>query len=884
MMKNKKKMILLDGQGMIYRSFYALPPLTTSGGRVINAVYGFTTMLIKLLEQEKPDYIMVALDMPVPTFRHKKYKEYKAHRKKMPGELIEQIPLIKQVIKKYNICICEKEGYEADDIIGTIAKKADSNNYEILIVTGDRDAFQLISSNIKVMMMVKGITETKIMNADDILIKYGITPDKMIDIMALKGDASDNIPGVPGIGEKTAVSLIKEFGSLDDILKNIDQIPNKSIMKKIKENISLITLSKELATIDLNVPMEYDFEAFKTRLPDYEELWKIFKELEFGNLLKKIEPSISREERKIEYQIIDSQKKFDKLLKVLNSSEKFAYYFLKPSEKMLLAEVLGLAISLENNENYYIPLCPINLIDTINCLSLKNVISKIAPLFEERKVIKIGYDIKKDHIIFKKNGIQLAGNNHDIMIAAYLLNPSSGKYKIEDILWEYLKYSQRNDVEDYIKKIEYACEIAQSIYRLKNILEEKLENKKMFSLFREIEMPLVQILANMEIHGVKIDSHILGQMDEKLKFRLEKLQKVIYHLADAEFNINSPKQLSVILFEKLKLPIIKKTKTGYSTNSDVLNALAPKHKIISSILEFRELEKLKNTYISKLPLLIDPKTNRIHTFFHQTIAATGRLSSSEPNLQNIPIRTEIGREIRKAFVAEKNNLLLSADYSQVELRILAHLSKDERLVKAFSNNEDIHAHTASAIFGIDQDLVNYKMRRMAKIINFGIIYGMSAYGLARNLAINRIEAEKFIIQYFYVYRGVKEYIEAKKEEARKKGYVLTLLNRRRYIPEINHKNKNIREFNERIAINTPIQGTAADLIKIAMISIDKEFNKRQFQSKMILQIHDELIFEMDKNELKEAQYIVKEIMENSLKLSVPLKTNLKTGKNWAELN
>lgn len=883
-MKNRKKFILIDGQGLIYRSFYALPQLTTSNGRIINAIYGFTMMLAKLLEQEKPDYIMIALDMPAPTFRHIKYKEYKAHRKKMPKELIEQIPLIKQVIRNYNISICEKEGYEADDIIGTVAKDAESKYLDTLIITGDRDAYQLISSNTRVMMTIKGITETKLINVEDIKDKYGIAPEKFIDVLALKGDASDNIPGAPGIGEKTAISLIKEFGSVNSILADPDQISKKSLRDIIKNNKELITMSKELATINRDVPLKIDFNLLKIKIPNYDELWNIFNELEFGNLLKKINPFISREKNKIKYRIIDNKNKLNELMNVYRRENHFSYYLLKSSEKMMLSNILGLAVSFENDENYYIPLYPISLIETNNYLPSETVFNQLAPFFEDKNVVKIGYNTKNDYLLLKKHKIKMKGNNHDIMVSAYLLNPSKNNYALEDISWEYLKCLKKDDKEDQVKEIENACENARNIYKLKKILEEKLTEKKMLSLFEEIEMPLVKILGNMEIRGFKIDTNVLGQMAEKFNARLKELKQVIYHLADTEFNINSPKQLSVVLFEKLKLPVIKKTKTGYSTNVDVLNTLAPKHEIIANILEYRELEKLKNTYIDKLPLLVNEKTNRIHTSFNQTITATGRLSSSEPNLQNIPIRTEIGREIRKAFIAEKEFTLLSADYSQIELRILAHLSGDKRLIKAFEKNEDIHSNTASAVFGIEQNLVSNKMRRMAKIINFGIIYGMSGYGLARNLGIDRIEAERFIMQYFAMYYGVKEYIESKKEEARKNGYVLTLLNRRRYVPEINSKNKNIREFNERVAVNAPIQGTAADLIKVAMISIEQEFKKKQFKSRMLLQIHDELIFEIDKKELTETQPIIKDFMENSLKLSVPLKVNLKTGNNWAELN
>jgi len=883
-MKNKDKILLIDGQGMIYRSFYALPPLKNSHGMMVNAVYGFTMMLIKLLEQEKPEFITIALDLPAPTFRHIKYKAYKANRKKMPKELVDQIPIIKKVIRNYDISICEKEGYEADDIIGTLSKDAESKGLETLIVTGDRDAFQLITGKTKVMMLIKGITETKLVKREDIEEKYCVAPENMVDILALKGDASDNIPGVPGIGEKTAISLIKKYGSIHNILENPDMITNTSLREKIKEHKELIIMSKELATIDRNVPFVYDLKSFKAKVPNYDGLWTIFKEYELGNLLKRIKPYITRKKNTISYQMIDTEDKLNDLIKMIKEQHAFSYYLLKSPNNNINVKPLGIAMSFKNEVNVYIPFFPISLLEANHCLSSEKVFRYLGPFFKNKKISKAGFNIKDDYILLKKYEIEMNQNIHDIMISAYLLHPSKGKYSLEDIVWEFLNFTKEESKKNNNEKMKEACENARNIFKLKKILEDRLTENKMLHLFKEVEMPLVGILGDMEILGFKVDEYVLKKMSQNLNKQLKELKNTIWFQAGTEFNINSPKQLSLILFEKLKLPIIKKTKTGYSTNSDVLNALTSEHEIISHVIKYRELEKLKNTYVDKLPLLIDKNTHRIHTSFHQTITATGRLSSSEPNLQNIPIRTEIGRSIRKAFISEKDFLLLSADYSQIELRILAHLSEDKRLMAAFRENEDIHAHTASSIFGIDRKLVSREMRRMAKIINFGIIYGMSSYGLARNLGISRLEAEKFILQYFTVYQGVKEYIELKKEEAREKGYVLTLLNRRRYVPEINSSNRNIREFNERIAINAPIQGTAADLIKIAMISIAHAFKKNNFQSKMLLQVHDELIFEIEKKELIKTKEMIKKIMESSLKLSLPLKINIKTGENWADIN
>ena len=887
-MDNRKKFILVDGQGLLYRAFYALPQLTTTYGQVVNAAYGFTMILIRLLEEEKPEYMVITFDTPVPTFRHKEFKEYKAHRKKMPDELISQIPLIREIIDNYNIATCSKEGYEADDVIGTLAKEAEKRNCDTIIVTGDKDAFQLISPHTKIMTTIKGVTEVKIYDEEGIRKKYGVDPRKIVDILALKGDSSDNIPGVPGIGEKTAVALIKEFGSVENILSNTDNISKKSLREKIKKYKDQIKISKMLATIIREVPIKYDFDSFKVKQPNYEELWKIFKKLEFKNLLKKTAPKINHEKTKLKFDLIDTEEKLEGLTNKIIERKYLSFYLVTSSDNAISSNILGIALSLKDNENYYIPLFALNLIENPHRLSLELVLSKLGPYFENQGIIKICHNLKFNFIVLWRHKVEIKGNNFDTMIAAYLLNPSSENYNLRNIFWEYLKYLKNNEnmegKKDAIMSIEDACEKAQNILKLKDVLEEKMEDKKLISLFRKLEIPLVKILANMEINGIKVNIDFLKEMSQQVNTRLGELKKTIYNLSGTEFNINSPKQLSVILFERLKLPVIKKTKTGYSTNADVLNTLAPQHKVVSFILEYRELEKLKNTYIDKLPFLVNTKTNRIHTSFHQTVTSTGRLSSSEPNLQNIPVRTEMGREIRKAFIAEEGFILLSADYSQVELRILAHLSQDESLLNAFKNDEDIHAHTASGIFGIDQNIISEQMRRMAKVINFGIIYGMSSYGLARNLGVGREEAEKYINNYFFRYQGVKKYIEREKEEARKKGYVVTLLNRRRYLEGINSKDKNIREFNERIAINAPIQGSAADLIKLAMIKIDESFKKERFKSRLLLQIHDELIFEIYQTELEKAKSIIKEIMEHSLELSVPIKVNLKTGNNWAELN
>lgn len=882
-----KKFIIIDGQGLLYRTFYALPRLTTSYGQIINAVYGFTIILVKLIEEEKPDYIMVAFDTSKPTFRHKEFEDYKIHRKKMPDELMTQIPLVEEIIRNYNISICSKEGYEADDIIGTMVKKAEKRNYNTLIVTGDKDIFQLISPFTKVMTTIKGITEVKVYDKESIRDKYGVKPDKIVDIIALKGDSSDNIPGVPGIGEKTAINLIKKYGNINNLFDDIDKISKKSLREQLIKYKEQVLMSKKLATIITNVPIDYNFDDFKVKSPNYGKLLKIFNKLEFKNLAKKISPQINQENKKIKYNLVETKEKLNELINIIKKEKYFSFYLVTSSDNNVSSQILGIAISFKNNETFYIPFSPLNLMERLKYLSSDAVLRQLGLFFKDEKIIKIGHDLKPSFIVLNRYQVELKGNNFDTMIAAYLLNPSKEEYNLDSLFWEYLGYlknKEKRNNENSSEYIENACDNAKNILKLKEVLEEKLKEKELISLFKEIEMPLVKILAEMEINGIKVDVDFLKKMSKQVDSRLIELEENIYNLSGTKFNINSPKQLSKILFEKLKLPVIKKTKTGYSTNSFVLNTLAPQHKVVSFILEYRELCKLKNTYIEKLPLLVNNHTNRIHTSFHQTITSTGRLSSSEPNLQNIPIRTEIGRKIRRAFIPEEDFVLLSADYSQIELRILAHLSQDESLITAFRNDEDIHIHTAADIFDLDQDLINEQMRRMAKTINFGIIYGMSSYGLARSLEIGREEAEKYIHNYFQRYQGVKRYIEKEKEDARKKGYVVTLLNRRRYLDGINSPDRSIREFNERIAINTPIQGSAADLIKLAMIKINRLLKNKGLKTKLLLQIHDELVFEVYKTEVEEVKYFVKDIMEHSFEFSVPLKVNLKTGYNWAELN
>lgn len=881
---SKKKLFLIDGNSFCYRAHYAIRPLSNSKGQPTNAVYGFVTMLNKIIKDNKPDMLAIAFDLKGPTFRHKKYEEYKIHRKPMPDELVGQMPYIKKLVAAYNIPLYEMEGYEADDVIATVAKKAEANDIETFIVTGDKDALQLVNSHIKVMSTHK---EGLIYDAHKVKEMYGVGPDKMTDIMALMGDATDNIPGVQGIGEKTAVELIVEFGSLDNLLKNIDKVKSESRKKMLKENEKIAVLSKELAVLDENVPVKVDFKTMELNEPDGPRLLELFKELEFKSFVKEFTPKGKLEST---YHLIDSEKKFSKLVDELKALKEFAFDFETTSEDPMLASPVGVSFSWKIGEAHYVPVNKYLDIDT--------VLEALKPVFEDEAIKKIGQNIKYEYIVLANYGIKLAGEFFDTMVASYLLNPSKLNHNLEDISIEYLNHKMTTPIEELLGKGKkaitmdqvdvdkvsaYCCEDSDVTLRLEKILDKDLSAKGLDELFYKVEMPLVEVLSRMEINGVSVDTEYLSELSAEMEKRLEKLTKKIYEIAGEEFNINSPKQLSLILFEKLKLPVVKRTKTGISTDEEVLTKLASSHKLPHTLLEYRELSKLKSTYIDSLPNLINPKTGRIHTSFNQTVTATGRLSSSGPNLQNIPIKTEEGRKIRKAFVpSAKGSVLLSADYSQIELRILAHLSGDKHLIKAFKDGLDIHAFTASLVFGVKEEDVTSEMRGMAKTVNFGIIYGMSPYGLSQSLNIEVNKAKDFIDSYFERYPDVKQYLESLIAEARQNGFVITILGRRRYIPEISSPDMRLRQFAERTAINTPIQGSAADIIKVAMIAISEKLDKNQLATKMIMQVHDELVFDVPKDECDEACAIVKDGMENIIKLKVPVEAHVEVGKNWLE--
>jgi len=880
----QRKLFLIDGNSFSYRAFYAIRELSTSKGRPTNAVYGVVSMMNRILKEENPDLMAVVFDLKGPTVRHEKYEEYKAHRKPMPDDLVSQMPVIKEVLKGYRIPVLELQGYEADDILATIAVKAAEKGIKTFIVTGDKDAMQLVNDDIK----VYNANQKEIVIYDDEMVKakFGVAPSQMTDLLALMGDASDNIGGVPGIGEKGARDLIQEFGDIDNLFKNIDRVKSQAKQKILREHKDKAELSKELVTLDRHVPIEFSLEDFARHEPDADKLLVLFKELEFNRLMKEF---VSKGGLGGEYTLIDTQAKFEKLLRALKESKEWALDFETTHEDPMIAEPVGVSFSYEDNKASYVPF---NLMPELDA---KAALGMLKPLLEDPEIKKVGQNIKYEYIILKNAGIELKGISFDTMVASYIINPSKLNHNLSDMALEHLNH-RMTEIEELIGKgkaaitmdkvdvnkvMRYCCEDSDVTLRLKKLYEKELKDKELASLFYDIEMPLCGILASMEMAGVKIDTKYLGALSIEMEAKLDKNRHKIFELAGEEFNVNSPKQLQVILFEKMKMPVIKRGKTGPSTDEEVLTNLAEKFELPRELLLYREISKLKSTYVDNLPEMINPRTGRIHTSFNQTVTQTGRLSSSDPNLQNIPIKTEEGRKLRKAFVPDASgSVLLSADYSQIELRVLAHLSGDENLIEAFSKGHDIHKFTASLIWGVPAKEVTDDMRARAKTVNFGIIYGMGHFRLAKDLGMSIDEAKAFIANYFSRYSGIKAYFDGQLAEARERKYVTTLMQRRRYIPEILSENMRIRSFAERTAINAPIQGSAADIIKVAMINIHGKL--RGLKTKMIIQVHDELVFDVPEKELKDVTVIVKQGMEEAVKLKVPLKVKLEAGKNWLE--
>ena len=873
-------LIIIDGNSIINRAFYALPDMSNSDGLKTNAIFGFVRMMFKIIEDYQPTHMSVAFDKKAPTFRHKQYADYKAGRKKMPDELGQQLEPLKELLDKFNINRLELAGYEADDIIGTVAKLGEENNFKVYIVTGDKDAIQLASHKTTTLITKKGVGEVEEYNYDSVVERYEMTPTQFIDLKGLMGDKSDNIPGVPGIGEKTGIKLLKQYSTIENLIEHTDELKG-SIKKKIEENKELALMSKELATIITNVPLDIKLEDLEYGDYNKDDVIEKFKEFGFTSLISKLlemdggETSI-KEEVNLKVQHLDNVEDF---IEKAKENKKVIIDVIGREGNILDKKVINVFLSLDGEEIYYIN---------------EDELSKIESLLSDSEIKKHGYDLKEDYILLKPYEIELNAMDFDITIAEYLIDSkSSTSYECSAIAMKYLtrKIKSKEDLLgkgakakkfdeiDFDELSAYTADIINTIACVYPKMEEKLKETEMDGLFYHVEMPLVEVLGSMEYI---VDKDQLNELKEKFTTIINELENEIFELAGEPFNINSPKQLGVILFEKLGLPVIKKTKTGYSTNAEVLEKLRDKHEIIDKITDYRQIVKLNSTYVEGLLKIINPKTGRIHSSFNQTITTTGRISSTEPNMQNIPVKTEMGRDIRKVFVADDNCKLVDADYSQVELRVLAHMSGDENMIDAFKHGEDIHSKTASQIFDVDIKDVTSKQRIEAKAINFGIIYGKTDFGLSQDLNIPVPTAKAYIESYFSKYPKIKEFMDNAVETATETGYATTILNRRRYIPEIKASNFIVRNQGKRFAMNAPIQGSAADIIKVAMVNVYNKLKENEMKSKLILQVHDELIVEAVDEELELAEKIVREEMENAQSMDVKLDVDLNTGNSWYE--
>ena len=923
------KLFLLDAYALIYRAYYALikSPRINSKGFNTSAILGFVNTLEDVLKKESPTHIGVAFDPSGPTFRHEAYKEYKAQREETPEAIRLSVPIIKDIIRAYKIPILEVPGYEADDVIGTLATEAGKRGITTYMMTPDKDYGQLVSENVFMYRPKYGDKEFDIMGIEEVKAKFNIeSTSQVIDMLGLMGDSSDNIPGCPGVGEKTAQKLISEFGSIENLLEHTDQLKG-AIKTKVESNVEKIKFSKFLATIKTDVPIELDMDSLKRETPDEEKLRSIFEELEFRTLLERVFKSDKKpaakpapekqalqgdlfgffaddntEEQKnsslkrledtdYDYQLIDTEDKINDFLRIILTKEIISLDTETTGTDAMSAELVGMSFSYKENQAFYVPVPQ-------DREEAQKIVDKFKPVFENEKSIKVGQNIKYDMIVLANYGVSIKGQMFDTMIAHYVLQPEL-HHGMDYLAEVYLKYdtikieeligakgkNQRNmrdlSPTDIYK---YACEDADVTLKLKNILEKELETNGVKELFEEIEMPLVPVLAYIERNGVRIDTEALKETSRHFTIRMREIEEEIYKLAGMEFNVSSPKQVGEVLFDRLKiLEKAKKTKTGqYVTSEEVLESLKGKHQIVEKILDYRGLKKLLSTYVDALPELINPKTGRIHTSFNQTVTATGRLSSSNPNLQNIPVRDDDGKEIRKAFIPDDGCEFFSADYSQIELRIMAHLSEDDNMIEAFREEQDIHAATAAKIYKINMDEVTREQRSKAKTANFGIIYGISVFGLAERLNVDRKEAKELIDGYFENYPKVKAYMDESIRSARDKGYIETIFKRKRYLPDINSRNAVVRGYAERNAINAPIQGSAADIIKVAMIRIYKRFMDESIKSKMILQVHDELNFSVLREEKEKVQQIVISEMEAAYKMKVPLLADCGWGQNWLE--
>ncbi len=886
-----KTIYLIDGTAYIHRAYHAIRNLTNSRGLPTNAVFGFTRMLIKLMEDRNPQYMVILFDAKGPTFRHEVFAEYKANRPPMPDDMALQIPYIKEITSAFNLPQVEMQGFEADDLIGTLAQKAEKAGFEVVMVTGDKDFMQLVTKHISIWDPMK----EKIINPDTIKTGMGVDPGQLIDVMGLSGDTADNIPGVPGIGPKTALKLIKTFKTLTNLYHQVDTITQKKQHENLVKFRQQAFLSQKLVTIDTQAPIDFEPEQCKLKKPDTAALAKLFKKLEFRQL-QKAYPEKSDLSRK-NYRAIMDENALTELIVRLQVAEKFSLDTETTSKNPMMADLVGLSFAITPHEAFYIP-CGHDYPGVVAQLDRKWVLDQLKPVLENPDLKKIGQNIKYDWIVLLRHGIDLKGVAFDTMLASYLLNPSKRAHGLDQIALDFLDHTTisykdvtgkdntgglfaRVPIE---KATPYACEDADITLMAGNVLTRELDNVNLTDLFKEVEMPLVPVLVGMEMAGVSVDRKRLQDLSKSFEMQMERLEKEIYVIAGEPFNINSSQQLGHILFDTLGLPVQKKTKkkTGYSTDVNVLTTLAQKHELPALILRYRTLAKLKSTYTDALIGLIHPDTGRIHTSYNQTVTATGRLSSSDPNLQNIPIRTDEGREIRSAFIPRRGWSFVAADYSQIELRILAHCSDDQILIKAFKEDEDIHTRTAAEVFQVFPSFIDQALRQQAKAINFGIIYGQSAFGLSNQLGISRKMAQTYINNYFARYSGVRQFIDNTIEQARQTQKTSTLLGRIRLLPDIASTNATTRKFAERTAINTPIQGTAADLIKLAMIKAAAALDEKNLKSVMLLSVHDEIVFEVPPDELETVKTLAKEVMEGIWDLKVPLKVNVVAGDNWAQ--
>lgn len=892
MATKKATLYLIDGSSYIYRAFYGVRHLSTSTGIPTNAIYGFGNMLNRVLRERSPVYMAIALDAPGPTFRHEISPDYKATRPRMPEDLSEQIPFIKRLIAAHGIAYVEIPGYEADDIIGTLATWASDQGAEVVMISGDKDLMQLVNPKVHMWDSMKD----EVFGPAEVEKRFGVPASQVVEVMGLAGDSSDNIPGVPGIGPKTAQRLIKQFGSIENLLSALDEVSKEKERQRLEAHAEQAIMSRSLAKIECDVPLDKNWQEFELRKADRDDLVNLYRELEFKKFLQELEEiqsSVAVEEIERDYQLVTTTAGLKQILSHIRRSPKVAVSLMIADEDSF--DSVGLALAWGPEQGCYLPF-ELPSESSSGSLDQSEVMTLLAPILSDPDLQKIIHNSKQTWIILHSLGIELSGLRFDTMLAAYVLDPAKRVQDLKVLAREHLDVSLL-DFEDLVgtgrkrrsitsvplnKVSSYAGDQAVFSLQLADVLDEKIKAAGQEKLFNEIELPLARVLARMEITGVKVDVERLGLLAQGFSEQLEVSTEKIYQMAGESFNINSPQQLGKILFDKLGLPMGKKTKTGYSTSMDVLSSLSPHHPLPGEVLNYRSLMKMKNTYVDALPRMVNSDTGRIHTSYNQTATVTGRLSSSEPNLQNIPVRTEEGREIRRAFVAESGNVLISADYSQIELRILAHYSKDEALLEAFSKGEDIHLRTAAEIFGVQPNEVTSEMRRQAKAINFGIIYGMSSFRLANDLSIPQKTAREIIERYLERYKGVRSYMEEMPQTGREQGFVSTLFNRKRFLPDLNSRNRNVRQFAERTAINTPIQGSAADIIKLAMIGIDSELERRALPAQMIMQVHDELVFEAEADGAQEVAQLVQHEMESVASLEVPLMVEAGIGDNWDE--